>query len=265
MKSSISLDTVPCSPLKVNRRFEGTCSFHLQGLRISQASGKRLAIRAIPFTKFRIIQATGGKWKIIISRWLARRTGFSRLCLRADEYCRFILSYGRDFLSSNSLLFPVEPEMSLLATIFHTGFLLGLFFGPEDGDDMFLRNVVWLSTDYTALYRRRRNSFSLQLVVHNMTNHRPCEPNFHSVLILKYEKSEVGSENLNVVNKLKIVLLQLAQFLKVGYASVALLCTSGPHFLCVAREVNRAVWERKASWITYLLPGWLNEGSAWLT
>jgi hypothetical protein len=28
-----------------------------------------------------------------------------------------------------------------LATCFHAGFLLGLFFDPEDGGDMFLRNV----------------------------------------------------------------------------------------------------------------------------
>jgi hypothetical protein len=31
----------------------------------------------------------------------------------------------------------------------------GLFFDPEDGGDMFLRNVGWLSTDYTVLYPRR--------------------------------------------------------------------------------------------------------------
>jgi hypothetical protein len=30
---------------------------------------------------------------------------------------------------------------ALLATFFHAGFLLGLFFDPEDGGDMFLRNV----------------------------------------------------------------------------------------------------------------------------
>jgi hypothetical protein len=29
----------------------------------------------------------------------------------------------------------------LLATCFYAGFLLGLFFDPEDGGDMFLRNV----------------------------------------------------------------------------------------------------------------------------
>jgi hypothetical protein len=34
----------------------------------------------------------------------------------------------------------------------HPGFLLGLFFDPEEGSDIFLRNVGRLSTDYTALY-----------------------------------------------------------------------------------------------------------------
>jgi hypothetical protein len=33
--------------------------------------------------------------------------------------------------------------------------LLGLFFDPEDGSDMFLRNVGWLSTDYKTLHPRR--------------------------------------------------------------------------------------------------------------
>jgi hypothetical protein len=32
------------------------------------------------------------------------------------------------------------------------------FFNNEDGGDMFLRNVEWLLTDYTALYPRRQNS-----------------------------------------------------------------------------------------------------------
>jgi hypothetical protein len=30
---------------------------------------------------------------------------------------------------------------TLLATCFHAGILLGLFFGPENGDDIFLRNI----------------------------------------------------------------------------------------------------------------------------
>jgi hypothetical protein len=31
--------------------------------------------------------------------------------------------------------------MALLATCFHAGFFLGVFFNPEDGGDMFLRIV----------------------------------------------------------------------------------------------------------------------------
>jgi hypothetical protein len=45
------------------------------------------------------------------------------------------------FLSSISLLFPTirnfGKPIALLATCFHAGFLLGLFFDPEDGGDMF--------------------------------------------------------------------------------------------------------------------------------
>jgi hypothetical protein len=83
-KSCIFWDITPCSPLKGNRRFGGTC-LHLQGRIISRSA-------------------------------------------------------------------------ALLATCFHAGPLLGLFFDPEDGDDMFLRNVCWISTDYTASYPRRYNS-----------------------------------------------------------------------------------------------------------
>jgi hypothetical protein len=39
--------------------------------------------------------------------------------------------------------------------LLHAGFLLGLLFYPEDGGDMFLRNVGRLSANYTALYPRR--------------------------------------------------------------------------------------------------------------
>jgi hypothetical protein len=47
---------------------------------------------------------------------------------------------------------------SQLATCFHAGFLLSLLFEPEDHGDMFLRNVGWLSAEYTALCSRRQSS-----------------------------------------------------------------------------------------------------------
>jgi hypothetical protein len=46
----------------------------------------------------------------------------------------------------------------------HTGFLLGLFFDPEDGGDMFLQNVGLLSMEYTVLYSRRWYSFKVKNV-----------------------------------------------------------------------------------------------------
>jgi hypothetical protein len=38
----------------------------------------------------------------------------------------------------------------------HSRYLGRLIRRPENGGDMFLRNVGWLSTDYTALYPRRQ-------------------------------------------------------------------------------------------------------------
>jgi hypothetical protein len=43
LKSSIFWDIMPYSPLKINRRFGGTCRLHLRGLRISQARNQREA------------------------------------------------------------------------------------------------------------------------------------------------------------------------------------------------------------------------------
>jgi hypothetical protein len=42
--------------------------------------------------------------------------------------------------------------------------LLGLLFIPEDGSNMFLQNISWLSIDYMALYSRRKNSWQRLLL-----------------------------------------------------------------------------------------------------
>jgi hypothetical protein len=41
---------------------------------------------------------------------------------------------------------------------FHSSFLRGVFFDPEYGGDIFLRNMGLLLTEFTALYPRRQNS-----------------------------------------------------------------------------------------------------------
>jgi hypothetical protein len=49
-------------------------------------------------------------------------------------------------------------QQSSICCPLHIGFLLTLLFEPEDGGDMLLRNVGWLSTDYTLLCSRRQKS-----------------------------------------------------------------------------------------------------------
>jgi hypothetical protein len=53
MRSSIFWHITPCSPLKINRRFEGICVFHLQSQRIIQArnQGKTDSNLATCFTE----------------------------------------------------------------------------------------------------------------------------------------------------------------------------------------------------------------------
>jgi hypothetical protein len=50
MKNSIFWDIMQCNPLTVNRHFGGTCCFHLQGQRISQARKQ-----ALPATCFMLV------------------------------------------------------------------------------------------------------------------------------------------------------------------------------------------------------------------
>jgi hypothetical protein len=61
------------------------------------------------------------------------------------------------FLLVYTAVYSVESQPKFRATCFHDVFLLDLFFDPEDGGDMFLRNVNRLSTDYTESYPRRQN------------------------------------------------------------------------------------------------------------
>jgi hypothetical protein len=47
---------------------------------------------------------------------------------------------------------------SFACYLLHSGFLFDLFFNPEDGRYIFLKNIGWYSTDSTVLCSRRQNS-----------------------------------------------------------------------------------------------------------
>jgi hypothetical protein len=60
------------------------------------------------------------------------------------------------FSPLSSLLSPLSSSLCLLP--YSCWFLIWLIIHPEKGRNMFLRNVGFFSTDYTALYTRRQNS-----------------------------------------------------------------------------------------------------------
>jgi hypothetical protein len=80
-----------------------------------------------------------------------------------------VKSVGFEVLTAvvtNSRIFCIMLHRTALpATCFRAGFLLGLFLDPEDGVDMYLRNVGWRLTDYTALYPRKYNSSQKELLI----------------------------------------------------------------------------------------------------
>jgi hypothetical protein len=66
------------------------------------------------------------------------------------EFCR--LGYNAMHSVSEEHVAPIFrieewAKQSPACYLFHASFLLDLFFNPEDGDDMFLWNVGWLSTN----------------------------------------------------------------------------------------------------------------------
>jgi hypothetical protein len=86
--------------------------------------------------------------------------------------CYFDSAYAQNN-QSKTLLF---LELHLLATCFHAGIFLGLFFDPAGGDNMFLRNVDWLSTNYAALDPAGGDNMFLRKVDWLSTNYAALYP-----------------------------------------------------------------------------------------
>jgi hypothetical protein len=65
---------------------------------------------------------------------------------------------------------PATNRFSYGAALFVAGLFIYLIFVPEDGDDMFLRNVGFLSPDYILLCPTRNNFWFLRDVLSGDTS-----------------------------------------------------------------------------------------------
>jgi hypothetical protein len=83
-----------------------------------------------------LIQPLKLKWQLSANSWMIKRS------LKSTIFWDIM---------------PCSP-LALLVTCFHTGILLGLFVNLEDGGDLFLWYISWLSTDYMTLHPRRQYS-----------------------------------------------------------------------------------------------------------
>jgi hypothetical protein len=72
----------------------------------------------------------------------------------------------------------ISPERNTIAYYLrHADFLLGLFYDREDGGDMFLRNIDWISKDFSSLYTRRQTPSCCIYVEGTLNLHRRVKLN----------------------------------------------------------------------------------------
>jgi hypothetical protein len=128
MKSIIFWDMTPCSPLSFNLRFGGTYRLQLQGRR----------------DKFRKIQQ--------VRRWQAE-SFLLDLFLLPWRWRQYVSPKSRLKLNGlNGVIFQ--------KTLLHAGFGWTHFFHPEDGGDMFLRNVDFGPKEVATKFKNLRNSWT---------------------------------------------------------------------------------------------------------
>jgi hypothetical protein len=110
-----------------------------------------------------------------------------------ERFLRFFSAVIQDSVRYEVLKSTIFWNITLLATCFHFAIILSLFFEPENGGDMFLRNVGWHSKDYTELYRRRWYSSIQDCVQESMQKLEIVFYNVTTVLFKKWSRSWLTS------------------------------------------------------------------------
>jgi hypothetical protein len=165
----------PCSPLSCTRRFGGTYHLHLQGRRISSAP----ACSLVCWTNRRV--QLNGLHGVISQKMILFMTTAVKPSNHTKKFLLFLWNYRRaiPFRFWLNLFLPpwrwrryVPPKRRLKLnglngvifqkTLLLAGFGWTYFFHPEDGGDMFLRNVRFCPKEVATKFKNLRNSWTTQ-------------------------------------------------------------------------------------------------------
>jgi hypothetical protein len=112
MKNSIFLDLTPCSPLKVNRRFGGTCRLNLQSQRISLARNQLQS-------RWQAYVLSGRRWPVTeaIKQFLFMSLNLKKMC--KTRYQSLQVDAPNWFYECVFLCLASEPDLWLRKIVYH--------------------------------------------------------------------------------------------------------------------------------------------------
>jgi hypothetical protein len=93
------------------------------------------------------------------TRTLVVLKSFVFLDVKPHNPLKFKWRFGRTLSFHLQIKYCAKQETTMKEV---SGFLLWLILRPEDGGDLFLRNVIWFLMDYTALYPRSHRCENLK-------------------------------------------------------------------------------------------------------
>jgi hypothetical protein len=121
---------------------------------------------------WRSFRDAGVKYKVLLPSWIwgSHSDGYEEFYLLVLTLCS-PLEVNRCFWGTCRLHLWAQ---GISQAKLHTSFLLSLLLDSEDGGDMFLRNIGWLSRDYIVLYPRRQNFLLISCLISDRCDGNTC-------------------------------------------------------------------------------------------